>query len=101
MGRRCAEGCSQPSSDPAVLLGPSQSSGSSESRLTCWHGVDLGLTSPLDWALRTDGSSQSSKHPLSASRCSNNSMLGCGRCQPRPAPPARSSKFGRSRALYK
>lgn len=84
-----------------MLLEPSQSRGSSESHLTCWHDVDLGLTSPLDWALRTEGSSQSSKHPLSASRCSNKSMLGCGRCQPRPAPPALSSKLGRSQALYK
>lgn len=105
MGRRCtlrcAEGCWQPRSDPAMLPGPSQPRGSSESSLTCWHGMDLDLVSPLDWALRTDGSSQSSKHPLSAIRCSNKSMLGYGHCQPRPAPPVLSGKLGRSRALYK
>lgn len=77
---RCTEGCFQHLLDPAVLLGPSQPRGSLESSLTCWHSAGLSLTSPLDWALRTDGSNQSSKHPLSASQCSNKSMLGCRHC---------------------
>lgn len=57
-----------------VLLGNS---------LTCWHRGELGLVSGLARALRMDGSSQSRKHPRAAQ-----SMLGCGRCQPRPAPAA-------------
>lgn len=68
---------------PATLLEPSQPRCSLENSLTCWHRGELGLVSGLARALRMDGSSQSRKHPRAAQ-----SMLGCGRCQPRPAPAA-------------
>lgn len=68
---------------PSTLLGAIPAQVLLENSLTCWHSGELGLVSGLARALRMDGSSQSRKHPRAAQ-----SMLGCGRCQPRPAPAA-------------